>query len=90
MAPIKGISEVVRLPHLGKIRLGIKKEKADGIPYPSPTDYFACPDEVRKVFGEKPKELRIMFPTEINESSGQVSTSAVTRHGEGSPSGWPI
>jgi hypothetical protein len=62
--PIKGLSEVVRLPRLGKIRLGIKKENAEGILYPEPTDYFVCPDEVREVFGEKPKELRIMFPTE--------------------------
>jgi len=61
--PIKGVSEVVRLPRLGKIKLGIKKE-TDGISYPSPTEYFVCPDEVRKVFGEKPKELRVMFPTE--------------------------
>jgi len=61
---IKGVSEVVRLPRLGKIRLGIRKETDDGTIYPSPTDYFVCPDEVRKVFGETPKELRIMFPTE--------------------------
>src|SRR4030043_166312 len=62
--PIKGVSEVIRLPRLGKIRLGIKRETDDGVPYPSPTDYFVCPDEVKKVFGEKPKELRIMFPTD--------------------------
>ena len=62
--PIKGVSEVVRLPRLGKIRLGIKKENADGTIYPSPTDYFVCPEEVRKVFGERPRELRIMFPTD--------------------------
>ena len=62
--PIKGVSEVIRLPRLGKIRLGIKRETDDGVPYPSPTDYFVCPDEVKKVFGEKPKELRVMFPTE--------------------------
>ena len=61
---IKGVSEVVRLPRLGKIRLGIKKETEHGVPYPTPTDYFVCPDEVQKVFGEKPKELRIMFPTD--------------------------
>ncbi len=66
MSPIKGVSEIVRLPRLGKIRLGIKKEN-EGISYPSPTDYFVCPDEVKKVFGEKPKELRIMFPTENSE-----------------------
>jgi hypothetical protein len=62
--PIKGVSEVVRLHRLGKIRLGIKIQTDDGTEYPSPTDYFVCPDEVKKVFGEKPKELRIMFPTE--------------------------
>lgn len=61
--PIKGVSEIIRLPRLGKIRLGIKQENAEGI-YPSPTDYFVCPEEVRKVFGEKPRELRIMFPTD--------------------------
>jgi hypothetical protein len=64
MMPIKGVSEVVRLPRQGKIRLGIKKENAEGSLFPSPTDYFVCPDEVKKVFGEKPKELRIMFPTD--------------------------
>jgi hypothetical protein len=32
-----------------------------------PTDHFVCPDEVKKVFGEKPKKLRIMFPTEDKE-----------------------
>ncbi len=67
MSPIKGISEIVRLPRLGKIRLGIKKENEEGVSYPSPTDYFVCPDEVKKVFGEKPKELRVMFPTENSE-----------------------
>jgi len=61
---IKGVSEIIRLPRLGKIRLGIKKETNEGVPYPVPTDYFVCPDEVKKVFGDKPKELRIMFPTE--------------------------
>jgi hypothetical protein len=62
MSPIKGISEVIRLPRLGKIRLGIKKE-VEGIPYPEPTDHFVCPEEVKKAFGEKPRQLRIMFPS---------------------------
>ena len=62
MSPIKGISEVIRLPRLGKIRLGIKRE-TEGTLYPEPTDYFVCPEEVKKVSGEKPRELRIMFPT---------------------------
>ena len=62
--PIKGVTEVVRLPRLGKIRLGVKIENAEGTIYPSPTEYFVCPEEVRKVFGERPRELRIMFPTD--------------------------
>jgi len=62
--PIKGVSEVIRLPRLGKIRLGVKEENEGGLSCPVPTDYFVCPDEVKKVFGEKPRELRIMFPTE--------------------------
>ncbi len=61
---IKGVSEVIRLPRLGKIRLGVRKENGEGISYPVPTEYFVCPDEVKKVFGEKPRDLRIMFPTE--------------------------
>lgn len=62
--PIKGVTGVVRLPRLGKVRLGVKKENASGISYPCPTEYFVCPEEVKKIFGEKPKELRIMFPTD--------------------------
>lgn len=62
---IKGISEQRRLPLLGKIRLGIKvfsekKQKE----YPKETDYFVCPDEVKKKFEEEPKELEIMLPVE--------------------------
>ena len=62
--PIKGVTEVIRLPRLGKIRLGVKIENAEGTIYPSPTEYFVCPEEVRKVLGERPRELRIMFPTD--------------------------
>lgn len=62
--PIKGVSEIRRLPRLGKIHLGIKKKTERGVEYPSPTDYFVCPEEVQAVFGEKPRELRIMFPGE--------------------------
>ena len=67
MSPIKGISETVWLPRLGKIRLGTKEEGLGGQPRPVPTDHFVCPDEVKKVFGEKPKELHIMFPNENRE-----------------------
>jgi hypothetical protein len=60
---IKGVTDVVRLPRLEKVRLGIKVQ-GDKNPYPRPVDYFVCPPEVQKVYTEKPRELRIMFPTE--------------------------
>jgi len=61
--PIKGLSDQVRLPRLGKIRLGIKVEGVKN-PYPRPVNYFVCPDSVKSVFGDRPRELRILFPTE--------------------------
>jgi len=60
---IEGLSSIRRLPRLGKIRLGIKKVSAKTKKeYPSETDYFVCPAEVRKVCGDEPKELNISFP----------------------------
>ncbi len=48
MSPIKGISEIRRMPRLGKIRLGIKIEEPKKNPYPRPTDYFVVPEIVKK------------------------------------------
>ncbi|MEL7562565.1 hypothetical protein [Dehalogenimonas sp. 4OHTPN] len=62
--PIKGVTGVIRLPRLGKIRLGLTRESSEGFSYPVPTDYFVCPDEVKKVFGGRPTELSVMLPTE--------------------------
>ena len=64
--PIKGISDQIRLPRLGKIRLGIMVENGRE-PYPQPVDYFVCPEPVQRVFGEKPRELPVMFPSEDDE-----------------------
>ena len=61
--PIKNLSDQVRLPRLGKIRLGIKVESERG-PYPKATDYLVCPREVQEVFGERPTQISIMFPTD--------------------------
>jgi len=68
--PIENLSNRVRLPRLGKIHLGIKdKVTKEGHPieYPKPTDYFVCPDEVKEVYGDEPKELDIMLPAEDPE-----------------------
>lgn len=61
---VKGISERRRLPRLGKIRLGIKVlSQKTGKTYPKETDFFVCEDpKIRKIFGEEPKELEVMFP----------------------------
>jgi hypothetical protein len=61
---IKGVSDIRRLPRLGKIRLGEKALAQSGKEYPKAVDYFVCPDEVKKVYGEKPRVLDIMFPVE--------------------------
>ena len=67
MSPIKGLSEVRRLPRAGKIRIGIKEVNKAGVEYPRGVDYFVCPDEVKEVYGEQPKALKILFPTENEE-----------------------
>ena len=66
--PIEGLSDRRRLPRLGIIRLGLKAKNAKGVEYPKEMDYFVCPPEVQKVYGEKPKELDVMIPCENIES----------------------
>ena len=61
--PIKGLSDQVRLARLDKIRLGIKVAGGKNA-YPRPVDHFVCPEAVKKVYGEQPRELRILFPNE--------------------------
>jgi len=64
MTPIEGVSDIRRMPRLGKIRLGIKVEPEGKNPYPRATDYFVVPDEIKELVGDMPKKLNIMFPTE--------------------------
>jgi len=59
--PIRNLTERRRLPRLGKIHLGIKELNAKKVEYPKAVDYFVCPLEVQAEYGEKPKELEIMF-----------------------------
>lgn len=79
MSPIVNVSNIVRMPRLGKIHLGVKVEAPGKNPYPRPTDYFVCPPEVQEVFGEKPKDLRIMFPVDDVEQFAQQWYRAYTR-----------
>lgn len=79
---VKGISERRRLPRLGKIRLGIKvqSQKKPGVTFPRETDYFVCEDaKIRKIFGEQPKELEIMFPV---NSLDVIFPQAYTMYGQ--------
>lgn len=61
---IKGLSDIRRLPRVGKIHLGIRTKNQKGAEYPKETDYFVVPPEVEAVVGVKPKKIRIMIPSE--------------------------
>ena len=61
---IKGLSDVVRLPRLGKIRLGERVVNEGGKEYPRATEHFVAPPEVQAVYGAAPTSLEIMFPVE--------------------------
>ncbi len=69
--PIKDLSDSVRLPRLGKIHLGTKHPEKG---YPMKADHFVFPKEhsdykkLVEVFGEEPKELRVLIPVEDEES----------------------
>ncbi|MBC7340921.1 MAG: hypothetical protein H5U02_00445 [Clostridia bacterium] len=90
--PIKGISDVRRLPRLGKIRLGIKQtSKRTGNEYPKAVDFFVCradggptSEEMAKafhaVYGDQPRALDVMFPTNDPE---QIFPQYYRRYGSG-------
>lgn len=69
--PIKGVSEVRRLPRLGKVRLGYKDGSRG---FPKAVDYFLVhPDQstseaasaaFHEMYGDKPRSIDIIFPTE--------------------------
>lgn len=60
---VKGITDVLRIPRLGKIRLGLRVlNDAQTSQYPKETKYFVCPPEVEAVYGKTPTELDVIFP----------------------------
>jgi len=67
--PIQGLTQVRRLPRLGKIRMGIKvKSKSNpNMEIPQKSDHFVVPPEVEKVYGPEPKVLDILIPVEDEE-----------------------
>ena len=67
---IKGISEIRRMPRIGKIHLGVKNKNEKGVAYPSAVDYFVIDEKstpkeilkkVKEIYGEKPRKLIIKF-----------------------------
>lgn len=83
--PIKDLSENVRMPRLGKFHLGIK-DPVKG--YPIRTDYFVLPKDhpdykkLVEIYGEKPKEFRILIPIEDEEKwAGQYYKAYDMTHG---------
>jgi hypothetical protein len=77
---IKGLSDRRRLPRIGRIRLGLKAVTTSGKEYPKEVEYFVVPDEVKKVYGDKPMELDVMFP--LNDM-GSVFPVAYKSYGSG-------
>ena len=67
----------IRMPRAGKIHLGVKTKNLRGTEYPKAVDYFvvrpgettseAASEAFKKVYGEKPKTIDIVFPTEEME-----------------------
>lgn len=71
MSPIDKVSDIRRMPRLGKLRLGIKVEPEGKNPYPRATDYFVVPDEIKQYVGDRPKKLNIVFPSEDKDKFAQ-------------------
>lgn len=71
---IKELSEIRRLHRVGKIHLGIKLKNQKGTEFPKAVDYFVVKEDestpahaaeaFKKEYGDKPKQLDIMFPVD--------------------------
>jgi len=84
---IKGWAETLRVPRIGKLHLGVKKQSdRNGSEYPSAVDFFVCKadestSEAAAVafhleYGDKPKEIRIAFPSDNPEQFFPQSLSS--------------
>ena len=74
--PIKELSDIRRLPRIGKIHLGIwKTSERTNKEYPTATDYFVvhsntettsaeAAEAFHQVYGDEPRELDVMFPSD--------------------------
>lgn len=78
-------------PRLGKIRLGVKREGQGGKEYPTDVDYFVCHDApgVQAVYGETPKELVVLFPSNKQEEIFPIRLEAWRASAQKGPDGKP-
>lgn len=55
----------LKMPRIGKIKVGEKRVNQSGKEYPVSTDYFICDSKYKKFFndayGDKPKKIQIVF-----------------------------
>jgi len=68
--PIQGLTQVRRLPRLGKSKWELRSkqnERRREIEIPQKTDHFVVPPEVEKDYGKEPKVLDILIPVEDEE-----------------------
>lgn len=65
----------INIDKRGKISTGIKAVNDRGIEYPKAVDYFVIDDfpELKQVYGDKPKKLVVVFPTNEIEDFFQAS-----------------
>lgn len=91
--PIKGRSDVARIPRIGKIHLGVKqKSQKSGNEYPTAVDYFVVKSDestdeksveaFRSVYGNRPKEITVAFPSNSPEQFFPQFLSSYRRVGE--------
>lgn len=76
---IDGLSDVVRLPRLGKVRLGITQKTPKG-ERPVNVEHFVVPPEVADITGPNPTELKILFPVDDRQD---IFPCALKRYGKG-------
>lgn len=62
LVPVEQHDQRPFLPRKGKIKIGLKVKGKNGKEYPRSVDYFICPPEVQKRYGEKPTQLEVIFP----------------------------
>lgn len=90
---IRGLTDnqLTFFPRLAKIRLGVKRQGQKGEEFPADVDHFVLSDcqEVAKVYGDKPKSIICMFPSDDPESNFPTRLEAWRGGGKNQPDSKP-